>query len=698
MDELRGQCAAVEAEIGHPLAGWEVFVQPSMRDRPHECTFVCRDGRRLKVSQVVTAMHSYEGELLGYLSVAHDVTLQRQHEQSLREATHRAEQASRAKSEFLANMSHEIRTPMNAVIGLSHLLGRTSLDEEQSAFLGNLQIASKSLLAILNDVLDLSKIEAGELMVERMAFCPRDLLNEVVDVMRLHADAKGIDFRVRMPDDLPEKLDGDPTRLKQILTNLLSNAIRFTDHGSVELSVVGEADPGAHKTLYFIVKDTGIGISPEAQTRLFSPFAQADASITRRYGGTGLGLSIVKSLVTVLGGELRLDSTPGLGSEFTVKLTFFQPASAASARDPVATIAPGTLRLQGVRVLVADDSDMNLEVVKSILELEGAQVALARNGQQAFDRLQADACEFDVVLMDIQMPVLGGHEATRLIRSEIGLVDLPIIALTAGALNSERDRALEAGMDDFLIKPFEATTLVQCIRKHIRVSRQRAATPIAGGPAALEQPMPWPEVDGIDSADARARLSGDTGLFLSSLARLLVEFADFSMPTAAQSPGDLSRQAERMHKLKGIAGMLGAKQIHALAAQTEAACIAGDAPRVAALAATLATHLQRLRDSGAPLVNAARAQSDVAAVSEDPALTVPLVRELVHLLRQQNLSAMDRFRCIEPQLRRHLEASVDDALRRHMDALEFATVAEILESHLERAGSMLDISATECSK
>jgi CheY-like chemotaxis protein/HPt (histidine-containing phosphotransfer) domain-containing protein len=418
---------------------------------------------------------------------------------------------------------------------------------------------------------------------------------------------------------------------------------------------------------------------------LFSPFAQADASITRRYGGTGLGLSIVKSLVTVLGGELRLDSTPGMGSEFTVKLTFLKPAG--PARDPVATITPGVLRLHGVRVLVADDSDMNLEVVKSILEFEGAQVALARNGQQAFDRLQADASEFDVVLMDVQMPVLGGHEATRLIRSEIGLVDIPIIALTAGALNSERDRALEAGMDDFLIKPFEATTLVQCIRKHLRASRKRAATPITGAPAALAQPLPWPEVDGIDSADARARLSGDTGLFLSSLARLLVEFADVSLPADAQSPGDLARQAERMHKLKGLAGMLGAKSIHALAAQAEAACIAADAPRAAALAATLATHMQRLRDSAAPQVNAARAQSDVAADSADTALTAPLVLELVHLLRQQNLSAMDRFRCAEPQLRRHLEPSAYDALRCHMDALEFHAAAEILESHL-KAGAV----------
>ncbi len=682
-DELRALCAEVGAEQGRALDGWEVFVQPPMLNRSHECTFVRADGKHLKVSQVVTAMHTYEGELLGYLSVGHDVTKQKQYEQSLREATQRAENANLAKSAFLANMSHEIRTPMNAVIGLSYLLGRTALDERQSAFLGNIQTASKSLLAIINDVLDLSKIEAGELMVERTAFCPHDLLHEVVDVMRLHADAKGIEFIVEIPNDLPALLEGDPTRLKQILTNLLSNAIRFTDRGGVELRVVREADSGAGVPLCFFVKDTGIGISPDSQSRLFAPFAQADASITRRYGGTGLGLSIVKSLVKVLGGTVGLESAPGVGSEFTVRLTFNFGAPDAQTLKTAEMTLPGPQGLPGVRVLVVDDSDMNLDVVKYILELEGARVALARNGQEALDRLQTDAHEFDLVLMDVQMPVLGGHDATRSIRSALGLVDLPVIGLTAGALSSERDRAIAAGMDDFLIKPFEAATLVKCIRRHLRDSSARAATPIAAEAVPAEASLEWPEIDGIDGPDARARLSHDLGLFLSSLARVLVEFSDPSIPQDAAEEGALTRQAARMHKLKGNAGMLGARTIHTLAAEAEAACVAGAAGKAADLTAALAVHLQRLRESAAPVINAARAGA--AAIGSADAEFVPhLVGELVDLLRHQNLSALDRYRTLAPQLRGALGAVSSEALRGYMEALQFDVAADLLEDCVKR--------------
>ncbi len=679
-DELRQLSGKVGGKLGQNLTGWEVFVQPSMRDQPHECTFVHQDGRRLKVSQVVTAMHSYEGELLGYLSVAHDVTLQRQYEQSLREATDRAEHANQAKSDFLANMSHEIRTPMNAVIGLSYLLARTSLDNEQSVWLANLQTSSKSLLAILNDVLDLSKIEAGELLVEKTSFCPRAVLQEVADVMRLHANDKGITFRLQMPADLPLLLVGDPTRLGQILTNLLSNAIRFTDRGTVDLSVTTADLPDNEVKLCIIVKDTGIGISQDAQNRIFSPFAQADASITRRYGGTGLGLSIVRSLVKVLGGALRLDSTPGVGSEFTVELTFSRASTPAPEVD-VRLGAAGTTRLSGVRVLVADDSDMNLSVVKSILELEGAQVSLARNGQEAFDRLQVDASEFDVVLMDIQMPIMGGHAATSLIRAELGLVDLPIIALTAGALSSERDRAIAAGVDDFLIKPFEPTELVLCISKNVGVSNLRAATPISATPIAPDPAAAqWPEIEGIDSADARQRLSNDARLFLSSLARLLIEFSESSLTFDDKELTDLPLLAQRMHKLKGMSGMLGAKDIYALALEAEAACLAGDPQAASGFATALARRIQRLRESAAPVISAARTQTDPAADPTEALFEPHLVRELVHLLRQQNLSAVDRFRSLEPHLRSHMAAEDQLMLRGHVDALQFHAAAEILDS------------------
>ena len=422
-----------------------------------------------------------------YTVILRDITERKQYEESLREASHKAEQASRAKSEFLANMSHEIRSPLSTVTLLTYMLGRTSLNAKQLDILATINLASKALLEVVNNVLDLSKIEAGELIVEHAAFSLRSLLNELTDVMVVHADRKAIAFESDAPDDLPGALEGDATRLKQILTNLLSNAIKFTERGGVTLRVRRLAATSTRTTLSFVVQDTGIGIAPEVQTRLFAPFAQADSSITRRFGGTGLGLSIVKRLVKLMGGEVGLDSTPGAGSEFRVVLDFAQAAPEALARLEVFLAAPGEHALLGVRVLVVDDNNINRDGTKSILELEGAQVGLASNGQEAFELLEAEPRAFDVVLMDLQMPVLDGCEVTRRIRLEIGLADLPIIAVTADALKSQRQRAAAAGMNDYIIKPFDARALVSSILRHVEPTRDRLIRQPDGTPAMSVQ-------------------------------------------------------------------------------------------------------------------------------------------------------------------------------------------------------------------
>ena len=325
------------------------------------------------------------------------------------------------------------------------------------------------------------------MIVERAAFSLRNLLEELADVMAVHADRKAITFEIDAPDDLPGALEGDATRLKQILTNLLSNAIKFTECGGVTLRVRRLAGTSTRTTLSFVVQDTGIGIAPEVQARLFEPFAQADSSITRRFGGTGLGLSIVQRLVKLMGGEVGLDSTPGAGSEFRVVLDFALAAPEALARLEVFSAAPGEHALLGVRVLVVDDSNTNRDGTKSILELEGAQVGLASNGQEAFERLQAEPRAFDVVLMDLQMPVLDGHEATRRIRLELGLADLPIIAVTADALRSQRQRAAAAGMNDYIVKPFDARALVSSILRHVKPARDRLMRQLDGTPAVPVQ-------------------------------------------------------------------------------------------------------------------------------------------------------------------------------------------------------------------
>jgi PAS domain S-box-containing protein len=632
-----------------------------------------------------------DGGAARMIGVNIDLTEHRRAELALLEmSTHTvrlAEDANRAKSQFLANMSHEIRTPMNAVIGLSYLLAETPLDAAQRELLGKIQVSSKSLLAILNDVLDLTKIEAGELIVESTVFSPYSLLRGICDVIAIQAQAKGIDFDMELADDLPIAVQGDATRLGQILTNLLVNAVKFTDRGGVTLCVTQLPETADGTTLRFLVRDTGIGISLAAQAHLFAPFSQADASITRRYGGTGLGLSIVKSLADLMGGKISMRSTPGVGSEFSVDLKFVQTAPELLAVPQNFAETPQRQALADVRILLVDDSEINLDVTRRILELHGAQLQLANNGLEACERLRTQPYDFDVALMDVQMPLLDGYQATRYIRAELGLVDLPIIALTAGALSSERQRAVAAGMDDFVIKPFDAPTLITTILRHVRISGLQAAIPTA----ALDQPpsparVPWPAIAGIDLTDARVRVCDDFGLFLSNLKRLLAEFSDVSMPSS-KDPDALAAYAARMHKLNGSAGMLGANAVQQLAIDARAACVAGETKRLERLADALVIELLRLGQSAEPVLRTAKRRVSEAhkPPGVEDALTPEVVTELIGALRQQSLSALCRFDAVSSQLRSMLGEKKFEVVRDLLDDLKFIAAAETLaESNSDR--------------
>ena len=680
-DELRARAAALSARLGERVPSGLVAIHPAMLGQAHEWNYRRKDGSRVPVSLVVTAMRGDNGAVSGYLGVAHDITRQREYEDSLRLAMHASQRANQAKSQFLANMSHEIRTPMNAVIGVSYLLGRTLLDEAQAALLDKLKASGELLLALLNDILDLSKIEAGELTLHSAAFNLRHLLSDVSAVAAAQAEAKGIEFKLDLPDKLSVALAGDALRLAQVLGNLLANAVKFTERGAVTLRVRELAESAGQVRLHLTVQDSGIGIAPEVQARLFQPFVQADPSITRRFGGSGLGLSIVKRLVALMGGEISLRSTPGLGSEFGVVLGLARDSTPAPLR--VAAAPPGQPGLPGVRVLVVDDSDINRFVAERILLLEGAQVGLCANGEEAIEWLQAAAHGIDVVLMDLQMPVLDGYQATQRLRSELGLVALPVIALTAGALSDERQRAAACGMVDFVSKPFDPRELVRCIQRHLQTKPGPRASLIAAASAGAAVPPPaaglpgpaWPPVAGIDTGDAFDRLVGDWALFRSLLRRLMHEFADIG--TANQGPDPASRDAlaGRLHKLRGGAGMLGAKVIAQLAGDAEAACRAHQPERTARLLRSLGQQMQQLKCDAAPLLDTvAEAQSDGAAQPLDHAALVLLIE----LLRQHSLAALDQFSAASAPLRQLLDAPDFERLHEHIDNLEFGAAANLL--------------------
>lgn len=371
--------------------------------------------------------------------------------------------ANQAKSEFLAHMSHEMRTPMNAILGLGQLLQQDAMTLEQQDIVGKIVIAGDGLLHIINDILDLSRIEAGQVQIECQCFEIHEVLRHVDAVLRVSASEKGLDFLIDAPGDLPGPLLGDPLRIKQVLINLGGNAVKFTERGRVRIAVACLAQTGEAVRLRFEVRDTGIGISQDILPYLFQPFSQGDASITRRFGGTGLGLSISKRLVDLMGGEIGVCSTPGQGSTFWFELPLERGGVAAT---PPRTREARPFRLDGLRILAVDDNRINLYLLQKLLQRAGASVILAADGQQAVQTLEASPHAFDVVLMDIQMPVLDGLSATRVIRTDLGLADLPIIAVTAGVLVEEREAAMAAGMNDFVAKPVDLEHLAEAIRRH----------------------------------------------------------------------------------------------------------------------------------------------------------------------------------------------------------------------------------------
>ena len=399
----------------------------------------------------------------------------KQRTEELEEVAVRAEAASHAKSEFLANMSHELRTPMNGIIGMLDITLESRLSSDQAEQLETAQRCAYSLLSLLNDILDLSKIEAGKMVLERVPFSLRAMVEDCVRGQQPKAAQSGNTLQLEVGPDVPAQVVGDPLRVRQILANLLSNAVKFTERGSVHVTLDSRAESERDLRLHLTVRDTGAGIPADKLPYIFDKFTQADGSVSRKYGGTGLGLAITKSLVEMHGGDIRVESEVDKGTTFYVTL-YAQPADETQAEVTARETEPRVERAGSERpgrILIVEDNLVNQKVVTTVLRKRGFGIEVASHGREALERLEHDA-DFDLILMDVQMPVLDGLEATRLIRQDARWKHIPIVAMTAHAMNGDRERCLAAGMDAYVSKPVHPSHLLAVVDQNLFVARGAA--------------------------------------------------------------------------------------------------------------------------------------------------------------------------------------------------------------------------------
>lgn len=617
-----------------------------------------KDGSTLPVRLAVGQVKSNNPDELLFVGMLSDISQRHALEKSLREEAQRAELAVQAKSNFLANMSHEIRTPMNAVIGFTDLLLNTDLDAQQREYLQTIKHSSGTLLSLINDILDTTKIEQGHMVVENAKFSLKELIEQVRSTLYLSAQNKGLYLDMEYPGDMPAYFCGDSLRVAQIVTNLVGNAIKFTEQGGVKLSV-----SYVDECICIEVVDTGIGMTAEQAQRIFEPFTQADSSISRRFGGSGLGTTISQQLAQAMGGEITLDSELGQGSCFTVRLPL---AAVELSAEEVLEQTEQTVLLPKLKILIADDVEQNQRLLRLVLVNAGHEVVVANNGQEAVEHYKTGS--FDVVLMDIHMPVVDGLQATRLIRAyeqQQGSAYTPIIALTASVMQHDRLAAQEAGMDAFAEKPLNRQQLFAQI---CRVVKPDEHAPLVKQNIALEKSIDWHA--GVELWGSKAELARQ----ICNLAAKAPQ--QYAFPSATDAHLDVEQLRFMLHSLRGVGGNLALNALATKATKLEQLLHADQQAQVLELLPKLGELLAQAGAQAQAYLDDA-AQSSLSQQTPSKADSASLAQAVEQLLKQLAHNELDNQ--LLEKVYQGLAPEQAAQLRDAIDSFEFAAARDYLQ-------------------
>lgn len=665
-----------------------------------EVIYVAKNGREIPMLFSRSAMVDRNNKIQGIVCVSNDITQRKKAEKDLILAKIKAEKANQAKSDFLANMSHEIRTPLNAIIGMSHLCLGTQLKPRQQNYIQIVHQSAQLLLAEINNILDFSKIEAGRLELESIPFSLDDVLNNLSNMVSIKAQEKGLEILFDIDPETPLALTGDPLRFGQILLNLSGNALKFTESGEIVVRIQPVKFNKDTVELEVIVKDTGIGITPDQQVKLFQSFSQADASTTRRFGGTGLGLSISKHLVQEMKGRIWVESEPGKGSSFyfTVVLgRVVETMENAESKLPVGLEQSIVLKgkessdhweietietIKGASVLLVEDNTINQLLAKDLLTQAGLQVTIAGNGKQAVEL--AGKITFDAILMDIQMPEMNGYEATKIIRSATSKRKLPIIAMTANAMTGDRELCLAAGMDDHVAKPIEPRHLFETLVKWIPAFEREPVQPeIAHEESQNQKTMLPSHLEGIDIRIGLDRTGGNCDHYINLLKHFVTDHSnDNQIITDAIANGDITVAHRTAHTLKGVAGGIGALILYDSAQYVETALKNGQSESADPLIKNLARDLRKVVDDlKGKLMSSLSAKTGQKSTQPiDKKTLAALLEKFQRLAREMDPAAEDTAEAINQLLVSHgdLNSALGARIAEQASNLDFEEALETL--------------------